>query len=151
MTFFQDLQLGEIYQKRFLYLYQYDTCEIAKGCFKDWDIKMTYEGTTIYVEVKYDRRAETSGNLAIEFECSGKPSGVATTKADYWCHFVKGSPFYYMIPIEDLKKAIEEKKYTRTVRGGDGWRANMYLFPMTVFNDFRESLPPEFLQQDIRM
>jgi hypothetical protein len=147
MTFRADLELGEEYQKRFLYLIEYDTCEIAKGKFKDWDIKLTHEGTTIYVEVKCDRKANETGNLAIEFECSGQPSGVSATKADYWVHFVKGQPYYYMIPIEDLKQAIQDKKYTRTVKGGDGWRANMYLFPMNVFNDFREAIPTAFLNE----
>jgi hypothetical protein len=147
MTFRADLELGEEWQRRFLYLVQWDTCEIAKGNFKDWDIKLTHEGTDIYIEVKYDRRAETTRNLAIEFECSGQPSGVSATKADYWVHFVKNSPFYYMIPIEDLRKAIEEKKYTRTVKGGDGWRANMYLSPMSIFDDFKETIPSAFIQE----
>jgi len=148
MTFRADLVLGEEYQRRFTFLYEWDTCEIAKGCFKDWDVKLTHEGTTIYVEVKCDRKAHSTGNLAIEFECSGKPSGVAATKADYWVQFVRGTPFYYMIPIEDLKKAIEEEKYVRIAKGGDGWRAKMYLIPMTEFQEFRESVPPAFLQGD---
>lgn len=145
MTFRSDLALGEEYQRRFLYLIEYDECEMAKGKFKEWDIRIKHNGEDIYFEVKCDRKTRQTGNLAIEFECNGVPSGVSTTTADYWVHFVYGSPFYYMIPIEELRKAITDKKYGRTVKGGDGFRANMYLFNMSTFDDYKDTVPSHFM------
>jgi hypothetical protein len=147
MSFRADLELGEEYQRRFLYLIEYDECKIAKGNFKEWDIWIRHQGEEVLFEVKCDRKAQTTGNLAIEFECSGKPSGVNATHADFWIHFVQGHPMYYMIPIADLKQAIADKKYIRTVKGGDGWRSNMYLFPMHVFDDFKEMIPAVFREE----
>lgn len=36
------------------------------------------------VEVKHDRKAPETGNLAIETEYRGMPSGIITTKASWW-------------------------------------------------------------------
>lgn len=147
MSFRADLELGEEYQRRFCYLIEYDECEIAKGKFKDWDIRIKHNNEDIFFEVKCDRKAQETGNIAIEFECNGEPSGITATKADYWIHFIYNRPWYYMIPIDELRKAINEKKYTRTVRGGDGFRANMYLFPMNQFDEFRDVIPTAFLNE----
>jgi hypothetical protein len=147
MSFRADLELGEEYQRRFTYLIEWDECKIAQGNFKDWDIAIKHKGEDIFFEVKCDRRALTSGNLAIEFMCNGVPSGVSATKADYWIHFVKGEPTYYMIPIEELRLMIQNKRYDRIVRGGDGYRSEMYLFQRSEFSDFREQIPTCFLNE----
>jgi hypothetical protein len=41
------------------------------------------------IEVKTDARAAQTGNLFVEFECKGRPSGIMVTKADSWA-FVLG-------------------------------------------------------------
>lgn len=43
------------------------------------------------LEVKMDRRARKTGLFFIEFESRGKPSGLATTEADYWALVVEGA------------------------------------------------------------
>lgn len=42
------------------------------------------------IEVKRDKWICKSGNLAIEYESRGKPSGIAKSEADYWCFIVSG-------------------------------------------------------------
>jgi len=38
------------------------------------------------IEVKTERDIwKTTGNMCIELEYKGKPSGINVTKADYWC------------------------------------------------------------------
>lgn len=138
MPFLQDLAFGEQYQHKLLELIAFDTCEIAKGNFKPWDVKIIYENDTTTFEVKVDRKAKNSGNIAIEYECNGKPSGISTTEADFWAYFIYGTNEYFLIPTEDIRNAILNKKYWRTAKGGDGYRANLYLFPFPVFEDFRE-------------
>ena len=39
------------------------------------------------IEVKSERDIwQSTGNIAIEFESYGKPSGICSTEADYWFH-----------------------------------------------------------------
>ena len=39
------------------------------------------------IEVKSERGMwQRTGNIAIEFESYGKPSGIAATESDYWFH-----------------------------------------------------------------
>ena len=149
MTFKEDLVFGEKYQTIFLNMIEWERSEIAKGCFKAWDIKIwndkTKEDDFITFEVKADRKASRTGNLAIEFECNGKDSGITSTESDYWVHFVVGSPFYYFIPIDILRRKIENKEYTRIVNGGDCYRSRMYLFEMLTFNDYKELISPKYM------
>ena len=45
---------------------------------EDWINEIFKDGKLI--EVKSDRLAHKTGNVYIEYECRGKPSGIATTK-----------------------------------------------------------------------
>ncbi len=138
MPWKSDLELGEAYQRTLLDIVEYDTYEMAVGNFKPYDVKIKYKDDTYTVEVKADRKTKDTGNMVIEYECNGKPSGITTTEADYWAYFIDGTPEYFLIPTTDIRKAIDEKKYSRTTRGGDGFRANMFLFPVSAFTEFRD-------------
>ena len=139
MTWSKDLAMGEKYQRQFLDIVEHDSYEMPKGCFKPYDIRITNKSDTFTVEVKSDRYAKRTGCIVIEFECNAKPSGITTTEADYWAYFIDGTQDYFLIPTDRIRKAIEEKQYTRTVRGGDGMRAHLYIFPGSIFADFRDS------------
>jgi hypothetical protein len=98
------------------------------GAFKDWDFKV---GEATY-EVKSDRLAYKFGGktMFIEHECSGKPSGIRATKADYWVYFMvrpNGEYTAYRIPTADLKEAT---KGCRQVSGGDGMRSRGFIVPV---------------------
>ncbi len=54
------------------------------------------------VEVKTDRRAEQTGNVYIEYECNGCPSGLKTSDADWWA-FVLGNRVVF-IPSQELRE-----------------------------------------------
>jgi hypothetical protein len=70
------------------------------------------------IEVKRDLKAKTTGNVFVEFESRGKPSGIATSEADFWC-FVLGDRFV-LIEADALKKLVEPLKGTKSERrGGD--------------------------------
>ena len=133
MPFQDDLALGEQYQSKLLDLIEWDSYEMAQGRFKAWDVKIVHDGETVTFEVKADRRAVSTKNLAIEFSCNGVPSGIASTEADYWVYFIIGTNTYYLMPTNVIRRAIEQKQYKRTVCGGDGNRASMYLFPLEIF------------------
>ena len=66
------------------------------------------------LEVKTERDwwAKT-GNIAIEIECWGKPSGLAKTEADYWVHILAiGKEDYCKLIFEvpKLKKIADKFK-----------------------------------------
>ena len=67
------------------------------------------------VEVKRDRIALKTGNMAIEYEHRDIPSGIATSEADYWCYiFTDGDSdmAYVIIPTERLK-ALARRYFKR--------------------------------------
>ena len=45
------------------------------------------------IEVKREAKVSITGNVAIEFECRGKPSGIATTKAHWWAFVLDGEKY----------------------------------------------------------
>ena len=70
------------------------------------------------IEVKRDLKAKTTGNVFVEFESRGKPSGIAKSEADFWCFVLEDH--YIIIPAEELKKIVEPLKGThREKHGGD--------------------------------
>jgi hypothetical protein len=138
MGFGSDLAFGKQYEKLLLDYIEHDTVEFAPKCCKGWDVALTYEGYTVKYEVKSDRMACTTGNVAIEIACNGKPSGVSSTEANFYAYFIvypTMSPTLYLIPTDALKELIIDKKYRR-VKGGDGWRSEMVLVPIADFYEF---------------
>lgn len=65
------------------------------------DIRAGLEGDAS-IEVKRDKALST-GNLYVEYECRGKPSGIATTKADLWVFVLDLDHFAIVISTERLK------------------------------------------------
>ena len=92
---------------------------------------------TKLVEVKEDFYCKKSGNVALEVECRGKPSGLAASLADYWMykiHQPDSTVFWGLVPIQDLFRAIRDKVFLREVVGGDkGSSTRMYLFSLDDF------------------
>ena len=83
------------------------------------------------IEVKSERGMwQNTGNIAIEYESYGKPSGINATEADYWFHnlCVGDDTFCTLVfKVDSLKQIIENLDYKRTVSGGDHNASKMYL------------------------
>ena len=73
-------------------------------------------------EVKSDRLSEKTGNVYIEYESRGKPSGIRTTQADYWVYKVSEKQAI-VIQTDELKRKIavllKGGKARMGVKGGD--------------------------------
>lgn len=83
------------------------------------------------VEVKTDYRCHETGNLAVEFECRGRPSGIQTTRAKWWA-FVLANGHYngkrvILLETEELKNMILD---CDTATGGDNHASKMKLLPL---------------------
>jgi len=79
---------------------------------------------------------EQTGNIAIEYACDGKPSGLATTAADFWVHELKRNDetlVYLMFPVARLKQLAREAfragQYRRN--GGDDKRFDVVLLRLS--------------------
>ena len=71
------------------------------------------------IEVKRDFLASKTGNVFVEYESRGKPSGIATSTADYWA-FVLDDERIIVIPRGLLKvMARESFEAGRLATGGD--------------------------------
>jgi hypothetical protein len=70
------------------------------------------------VEVKRDLMAKKTGNIFIEYESRGKPSGLATTHSDFYCFVIED--LHIMLPTSQLKDIARSYIGTgRDVLGGD--------------------------------
>lgn len=100
------------------------------------------DGGVITIEIKEDFTCERTGNVGLEFECRGRASGIAVSKADlylYKIHQPNGDVGYYIIETSELKRLIREKKYFKIVTGGDeGSNSKNYLFKLSVFQENSE-------------
>ena len=83
------------------------------------------------IEVKSERGMwQRTGNIAIEYESYGKPSGIAATESDYWFHnlCIDDDTFCTLVfKTDSLKKIIDNLDYKRSVSGGDHNASKMYL------------------------
>lgn len=83
------------------------------------------------IEVKDESsQCKITGNVFIEFESRGKPSGIAITEADKWC-FKISKDCYLFVSVEHLKKIAREclKDRGRT-DGGDNNTSKGVLVPV---------------------
>ena len=88
------------------------------------------------IEVKFDFGCYRTGNFYIEYESREKPSGIATTQADYWMLIAASEHgqrlkqnqetiqkedvlYAVLIETERLKDLCRTKPYRIGVRGGD--------------------------------
>lgn len=80
-------------------------------------------------EVKTDRLAKNTGNIAVEYQC------IQATRADYWLFVIY--PEVYKVPVSVLKKWIDGMFYSNIVQGGDFLNSILYLFPREILLPFK--------------
>ena len=105
----------------------------TKQRLKDYDFKHIDSGH--FYEVKRDRLAPETGNIAVELAFKGNPSGVTHTKAD-WMVYIIGESFYRISPKALLALTTDVRK----VMGGDGWKSQLALVKLEDFKNEAELL-----------
>lgn len=111
-------------------------------CIKGWDIDLEFglQGeklveellkTKSKVEVKTDRMADKTGNVAVEYTYKGLPSGIATTEADVWAFVLYEGQVIIFIDTDRLKRLARKYfKLERNVKGGDDNQSMLILIPI---------------------
>ena len=116
---------------------------------KNFDIDLRYgndgEGIVLSllnggkkVEVKTDRMAHKTGNIAVEYQYKGYPSGISKTEADYWAFVLNENKIVLLIQTEELKRIGREYfKKGKVVNGGDDNNSKMILIPLVELVKFK--------------
>ena len=116
-TFDIDLKYGQEREQKVASLLDADKNKIEVKTERDWWFK--------------------TGNIAIEIECWGKPSGLSVTKADWWVHILaKGNKDYckLIFDVPQLKEITEKFKDNYKMIG-DNNAAKCILIPLKeLFN-----------------
>ena len=87
------------------------------------------------MEVKTDFKAHKTGNLAIEIECNGKPSGLSTTEAEWWLFQIripKSEPMMLIINRHRLNQlATMHIHRGHVIMGGDKKQSKLVIIPVS--------------------
>ena len=112
--------------------------QLSQGLINERRLADVFENQKIErIELKSETHQwEETGNICIEFEHAGKPSGIASTEADFWVHELKRDGetlVYLMFPVERLRaicrNAFRIGRYRRCA--GDGGRSSVVLLKLT--------------------
>ena len=100
------------------------------------------------IEVKSEKNMwQDTGNICIEYESWGKPSGIKATEADYWFHNLCIGENEYctlVFKTEVLKSIVDDLDTFKSVSGGDNKASKMFLinlqklFSSDVIKAFKE-------------
>ena len=100
------------------------------------------------IEVKSERDIwQKSGNICIEYESWGKPTGIRATESDYWFHNLcigKDEYCTLVFKTDTLRKIVDKLDTFKTVSGGDNNASRMFLvnlqklFSSDVIKAFKE-------------
>ena len=137
--FEKDLMFSQLYEIELLKHITYDQFEQAPSdkAFSLWDIKIINNGVETTYEVKTDKRAIETQNIAIEYYNRGSKSGIHTTKCNYWAHFCideLGGYKLYIIPRKHLIKMINKGEYKRIAKTYDD--SYFFLIEMSKLKDY---------------
>ena len=106
--------------------------DLEVGQVEEKMLAQILSGSTI--EVKRDFLAHRTGNVLVEYESRGKPSGIATTQAKHWA-FILENETVVIIRTDRLKdKCRAEFQSGRIASGGDSDTSKGVLLPVSYLS-----------------
>lgn len=149
MSFEDDLKTGhraEAYILKQLKEFDPTVKRLATGYEKNHN-ELGYDiaGDEATYEVKYDITSKQTGNVAIEYMNNGKPSGISTTKADYWVYvYHLDNWVWQMMYVEEFKRQLKENNFQRKT-GGDGNKSSLLIIPVRAFAKLAYTFPEDII------
>jgi len=140
MNFREDIKVGESgeeYIKHFLIDKGYKF--ISENKDYRYDLLMSFNEREITYEIKTDvfvSPEKDTGNLVVEFESRGKPSGISVTEAEYYVYYMPKLKEIWNIKMNLLKALIKDNNF-REVSGGDELsNTKMYLISRNFYKNY---------------
>jgi len=119
----------------------WDVC-LNFGKHFEGEVDKMFDGRT-KVEIKTEvDKWKQYGNIVIELEYNGKPSGLTATEAEVWIHLLtyKGHLVGgFIFPVDVLRKIVKkmlEDSVGRVTKGGDGYKSKLFLMPISQINNY---------------
>lgn len=153
--FNRDLAKQKLVEEALSFTYQchnyHPTAHYEFNTDSRFDIKVTYtvdnNESYTYIELKNEASAVKWGNLAIEHESWGKPSGINITKANIWISKVEG--FYIVFKTSKLIDAINT--LPKNVKaGGDSMASLNHILPIRDLVPYMEYIMVDELSHLIK-
>ena len=127
MEFYSDLAQGQMGERIVCDYILEKRPEYGIVEFRDdklYDFKLSAETKDdLTFEIKTDRweyfNDYKTYNMFIELKCSGKDSGIITTKADYFVYYYPDFELAYIIECDKLRKFIEDTELPMISQAGD--------------------------------
>ena len=110
--------------------------DLKYGQVREAEIASMFQNEKIEVKTERDKW-KTTGNIVIEFECRGKPSGIAVTEAKWWAHVLADGDDTHCILffLTDKLKEIARPYLSNAIYGGDDNLSKFVLIPLeNIFN-----------------
>ena len=138
-TFHEDLEAGLAIEQRVLQILQKQyPCATLVKAHKGYDIWIPEIHKS--VEVKLDQKSQHTGNIVIEIEMFGKPSGLMSTTADVWVIY-DGEIFIKITPRNITKCIFLNKlQFVEFVGNGDIQVKKAFLVPKNILFKYGEPL-----------
>jgi len=128
---------GEEFIKQFLINKGFNFISDNKN--NEYDLVMSYDNRQFKYEIKTDillSKEKDTGNLVVEFESRGKPSGISVTKADYYVYFMPKLSEIWNIRMDKLKDLIQNNNFRKVTGGDAGSFTKMYLINRQKFKEY---------------
>jgi len=82
--------------------------------------------------------AHRTGNIAIEFQCRGKDSGIRKTESKHWVYKIIEPDIIIVFSTEKLRKFVEDNMGNyKVIMGGDDKSSKMMLIPLKEILNIR--------------
>lgn len=102
-----------------------------------WDLRFLLNDTSVSIEVKFDKMAGRTGNIAIEYHNtkSNQPSGITATTADIWATVLAAPAAIWFTNVGVLQRYIDRVYPYKIVVGGDDNSAMKIYKKEKIFGD----------------
>tara|TARA_Y100000389_G_C17414440_1_gene492855 strand:+ start:1036 stop:1545 length:510 start_codon:yes stop_codon:yes gene_type:complete len=139
-NFSKDIDIGESgegFIKEFLINKGYNFISDNKDY--RYDLLMSYGEANFTYEIKTDvyiSPKKDTGNLVVEFESRGKPSGISVTEADFYVYFMPKMKEIWNIKMDKLKDLIKSNNFKEVSGGDKGSDTKMYLIKRSTYKEY---------------
>lgn len=104
---------------------KYPKAYIKDGYCKEYDIVVPE--ISEFVEVKSEAKTSETGNIAIEIQNNGQPSGIKATTAKYWAHVFQDADGEWFYVFTETKKMLKHAETYGTLKYGGDMANKMYI------------------------